>query len=472
MGFAQRIEAVNNSMTSCQLVMTRDGLAAVAAGQLDHLRKCLSTSTCSLPAASAAMHKLAACTWLSRAEMEELSALMKVSDEDNAEEEAASKGKHKNQSNDHFHNYLTEKDWSNLREAQSPVAKIQVLAGRCVAIGMRWPTEAAAKAVVAVAVACGTAETSAEDRLSMLHQLKHSLRSGRRTKTSVSSEHLLSFPPIDAFLREHSQIYVAGELPVACPLTDISLSDAAAAVPARRMNKALSGGAQPSPARSSRGDPTLALLAQLMQQLVPRGQAPAASLIQLRTPPAKRFRHEDSQLSLPPCASDTAEKTAEPERGTEPLAEAAPPPSHVRGASSTHSISDIAGRVETATAAAKAARADKKDVAAAAVSAPARGKTRPLVAAPSGAVVPAKGKKPSPASKSPALKAGKPSAPAVGKAAQPIVYRGCKIYTSVQSKCWRVLPIGTRIDKKFKWDDKPASTWKLLLAHCESVSGN
>ena len=462
-GLAQRIEAVNDYMTSCQLVMTRDGLATSAAAQVDHLRKCLSSSTCSLPVASAAMQKLSSCTWLSRNEVEELSALIKVSEDTSTVVSEEATCKHKNQSNVDFTSYLTQKDWSSLREAQSPTAKIQILASRCVAIGMRWPSEAAAKSIVAVAVASGSgiAETSADDRLGMVHHLKHFLRNGRRTKTAVSSEHLLSFPPIDVFLRDHSKVYDADDMPAACPLTESSLSDAAAAVPVRRTNKSLSAG-QMTPARSSRGDPALAMLSQLMQQLMPRGQAPS-SIIQMCTPPPKRSRQEEFQLSLPPYDESTEKHDAIDE------AEQLAAPLRVDASSKKRSIEDIATRVEAAAAAAKVARAGKKDAAAGAASAAAAARGRkPLEESPAGKPRAAAAGKNRPLVETPTPKAGaKPCMPAIGKPAQPIVHRGCKIYTSVSDKCWRVLPIGSRIDKRFKWGTSPASSWKLLLAHCD-----
>ena len=64
----------------------------------------------------------------------------------------------------------------------------------------------------------------------------------------------------------------------------------------------------------------------------------------------------------------------------------------------------------------------------------------------------------------------KPCMPPVGEPAQPINYKGCRIYTAVKDKSWRVLPFGARNDKKFKWGERPDSTWELLLTHCECVS--
>ena len=55
-------------------------------------------------------------------------------------------------------------------------------------------------------------------------------------------------------------------------------------------------------------------------------------------------------------------------------------------------------------------------------------------------------------------------------AAAAIVYKGCKIYSSVKMKAWRVYPFPneTVYDKRFRWSCDPISQWEKVLKYCES----
>ena len=62
-----------------------------------------------------------------------------------------------------------------------------------------------------------------------------------------------------------------------------------------------------------------------------------------------------------------------------------------------------------------------------------------------------------------------PSMPAL-IAASPCEYRGCKIYTSLKTSVWRVVPFPRQsvYDKKFHWGAEPARAWAALVAYCEA----
>ena len=53
---------------------------------------------------------------------------------------------------------------------------------------------------------------------------------------------------------------------------------------------------------------------------------------------------------------------------------------------------------------------------------------------------------------------------------EPIVYRGCKIYSSVARQAWRVYPYPMEpvYDKRFGWSTGPAPQWQKVMAYCES----
>ena len=63
----------------------------------------------------------------------------------------------------------------------------------------------------------------------------------------------------------------------------------------------------------------------------------------------------------------------------------------------------------------------------------------------------------------------RPPTMATGAAAA-IVYKGCKIYSSVKMKAWRVYPFPseTVYDKRFRWSCDPISQWEKVLKYCES----
>ena len=54
--------------------------------------------------------------------------------------------------------------------------------------------------------------------------------------------------------------------------------------------------------------------------------------------------------------------------------------------------------------------------------------------------------------------------------AVPMVYRGCKIYSSVARRAWRVYPFPaeSRYDKKCSWSGDHESQWQKLLSYCEN----
>jgi hypothetical protein len=60
----------------------------------------------------------------------------------------------------------------------------------------------------------------------------------------------------------------------------------------------------------------------------------------------------------------------------------------------------------------------------------------------------------------------RPSRPAL-KAAGPLVYRACKIYTSEPARLLRMLPIGERVDKKSQWGVDGKLAWAGVIHHCE-----
>jgi hypothetical protein len=61
-----------------------------------------------------------------------------------------------------------------------------------------------------------------------------------------------------------------------------------------------------------------------------------------------------------------------------------------------------------------------------------------------------------------------PPLPSVKKAMEPIDFNGCKIYLSLASKKWRVVPEPgvSRYDKQFVHGSSPAAAWKQLVAYC------
>ena len=62
----------------------------------------------------------------------------------------------------------------------------------------------------------------------------------------------------------------------------------------------------------------------------------------------------------------------------------------------------------------------------------------------------------------------RPPAPALEKTA-PINHHGCRIYTSVADKKWRVMPKPgeSLYDKGFAWGADPQAKWRKLLDYCE-----
>ena len=56
------------------------------------------------------------------------------------------------------------------------------------------------------------------------------------------------------------------------------------------------------------------------------------------------------------------------------------------------------------------------------------------------------------------------------KAAPPFVIHGCRVYTSVPGRCWRALPAGERVDKRFSWSrDDPKAVWRNLCAYLNTL---
>ena len=55
-------------------------------------------------------------------------------------------------------------------------------------------------------------------------------------------------------------------------------------------------------------------------------------------------------------------------------------------------------------------------------------------------------------------------------ATSPIVYRGCKVYTSEKARAWRVVPYpGVSVyDRKIKWGSSPAKAWEALKQYCQA----
>ena len=64
---------------------------------------------------------------------------------------------------------------------------------------------------------------------------------------------------------------------------------------------------------------------------------------------------------------------------------------------------------------------------------------------------------------------GRPSMMPTEKAS-PIVYRGCKIYSSPARRAWRVypFPVDSVYDKAFYWSAGAEAQWQRLLAYCEN----
>ena len=52
----------------------------------------------------------------------------------------------------------------------------------------------------------------------------------------------------------------------------------------------------------------------------------------------------------------------------------------------------------------------------------------------------------------------------------PIDYKGCRIYTTVKTKAWRVVPYPGRsvYDKAFYWGDAPNVSWSNLMSYCDN----
>ena len=49
-------------------------------------------------------------------------------------------------------------------------------------------------------------------------------------------------------------------------------------------------------------------------------------------------------------------------------------------------------------------------------------------------------------------------------------YKGCKVYTWVLRKMWRVYPHPGKsvYDKRFSWGGNPGAKWQTVLDYCES----
>ena len=65
--------------------------------------------------------------------------------------------------------------------------------------------------------------------------------------------------------------------------------------------------------------------------------------------------------------------------------------------------------------------------------------------------------------------AKRPAMPELSK--QPaVMHKGCKIYTCVSDRKWRVLPKpGVSLyDKAFKWGEDPMRSWRQVLDYCEN----
>ena len=61
-----------------------------------------------------------------------------------------------------------------------------------------------------------------------------------------------------------------------------------------------------------------------------------------------------------------------------------------------------------------------------------------------------------------------PAMMATGKC-ESIIYKGCKIYSSVKMASWRVYPYRklSVYDKRFRWSTDPKAQWEKVLRYCE-----
>ena len=103
------------------------------------------------------------------------------------------KGKRSNQECSAFGAFLTQQDLSVLGSNATRVAKCEVLARRCILIGLTCPSEPAIKAVMASGLAAGLQADTAQDRYTCVLEFKR-LKNSLREKMPKPSIHLAKYP--------------------------------------------------------------------------------------------------------------------------------------------------------------------------------------------------------------------------------------------------------------------------------------
>jgi hypothetical protein len=240
----QKFKAVDKYMQSLAKCLSPAAMEAAKAQQCLHLKHSFAAGKAKLDDAASVLEEMSACSWLSPSDRQELSSVVAAAadtaDESSAVESQEKGKRHDSQKNDHFHDYLTEKDWQRLMSDCPLEGKVSVVVERALSVGMKWPCEATLVSMIAVATFAARSPVDPADSFRLLQTLKVSLRRSRWSSIHSSFAcDLVVFPPSAEFTLLHSNCYTEGEPPVPSKVSCAGLAQRAGCIPARRTHSSL-----------------------------------------------------------------------------------------------------------------------------------------------------------------------------------------------------------------------------------------
>ncbi len=389
-----------------------------------------------------------------------------------------------NQVHKHMENYFTEQLWTTLlrRDISLPMKMAAFVAHFVDVVGLLHPKEVTYCHALSILIAAhGPQHLGDLQAYQWLQDLKTAWQA--RRKIVKTNQGLAMYPEdVTDFVSMFPATFPEGQPPVPSRLPKMQIAQASMCVHARRTHKQVrahfacssmgseaQGSANLGAFLGTGGSPALATTAnqhpfamlqtvvQNMNQMMQAMQGPpdSAQGIRLqmvgggglanqssaRPPPTRNLALMGEQT--PPSAVVPAEASVLAKPNDTPWPEKEPP-----------ALKDK-DEIDTMIERCKEARSNPKPKA----KATAKAKT----------TAKAKAKAKASCNKSSVIKTStkKPPMPKVGVATEPIIYKGCRVYTSVANQKWRVLPKGARVDKAFSWKHDPKGAWAAVLAECE-----
>ena len=420
-----------------------------------------------------------------------------------------------------FHNYLTRDDWEVLLRENAPVeSRLQIIASRALSIGLFHPNELTYVGMLSiVAVAVRELWTHEVAHVHLL-SLKRELKKQRKIKILHEGRGTL-LPTFQEAVEEWmAQMDVVGDYaPIECPVSQSLIFARQSNMAARKSHTNLRTGreqgqlASASPRQESLSD-LIAQAAATAAALASSAQRALPSPVALPLPPTHPADGPPlPPPPMPPIASVAVEPHTPQPKGESARTAMSPvdcppltldmspcaisPPAQSHAGSRSSGCNDLdkvladfstiierrtakrlaAPTADPATIAPKRRRRTRKTPASVVVAAAPStdlGRDVAAVAMPSTvdmAIVAspkATGEAAPHLALVPQVECRPPMMPT--EVAAPMTYRGCKIYSSVKRRAWRVypFPVDSVYDKPFYWKAGAETQWQKLLSYCES----